>query len=159
MGDKKRFEVLADYIEENYPAAEYRRVLDVAGGGGCLALELADRGYIVEVVDPRRTLPPKKVRRAKRNLMGMITRRQEPFQATMAKEADLVVALHPDGATEQAALASEFCPVVIMPCCNYWAGHEGDVTNAVREVFGRLRGVFSEIELPITGRNILLEAR
>lgn len=158
MGDTKRFEILADWIEENYPAETHRRVQDVAGGGGCLALELADRGYIVEVIDPRKTLPPKKVRKAKRGLMGMVKRRREEYRSDMALDADLVVGLHPDGATREIALAADHCPVVIVPCCNYWPGHHGDVANAVRFLWMHLGVCIREHDLPMTGKNLLLRA-
>lgn len=159
MGDVRRFEVFADWIEERFPPDRFRRVLDVAGGGGMLALELADRGYMVKVVDPRKSRPPARERRSRRNLLGLVEYVQERFQPSMATEADLVIGLHPDGATKAICEAVDHAPVVIVPCCNYWPGHDGDVTNAVRAELSRRGACMMETTLPMNGRNLLIRGQ
>lgn len=43
---------LARFVARCFPARVYRRVADVAGGRGYLAMELARRGYRVTIIDP-----------------------------------------------------------------------------------------------------------
>lgn len=156
MGDKHRAEVFVDFIEKQYPANRFRRVLDVAGGAGYVSLELALRGYSPTIVDPRATDLRRKDRRAYRLERGRITRLMQPFEAEMAQDADLVVAMHPDGATEEAARASRFAPSMLVPCCNYWSGHEGAVENAVRRVLNEITGGCWETQLDMKGKNLVL---
>lgn len=151
MGDIKRAAIFADFIERNYPPDRFRRVLDVAGGAGYVSVELTKRGYDCVIVDPRRTAPAKR----DRSMLGRIERRLELFEAEMAKDADLVVAMHPDGATEAATRACVYAPALIVPCCNYWDGHEGPIEGAVRNTMMKLANCW-EAELPMKGKRLVL---
>lgn len=144
MGDNNRAKVFVDFIERNYPVDRFKRVLDVAGGAGLVSLELIKRGYDPIVIDPKRFRHSK------------VSRMHRRFEAEMAKDADLVVAMHPDGATQEATRAARYAPSVIVPCCNYWPGHHGDVAEAVRQVLGEINGSYYEDELPISGKNLVL---
>lgn len=102
---------LADIIEEQFPPSEYRRVLDVAGGNGELAIELWARGYAdVCIVDPA---PVRREQIA-------VRRRRKVYHRDMAMHADLVVGYRPDSAAEEMCDGVVHAPVLIVPCCNYW---------------------------------------
>ncbi len=158
MGDIKRFEVFADFIERNFPARYFPRVIDVAGGGGYLSLELILRGYEPVLVDPRKTNVRKKVRKERRKEMAKLERRFELFTPDMAADADLVVGMHPDGATEAICEAASFAHVALVPCCNYWRGRSGPIEDIV---IGRLREIGDpwEAVLPMSGKNRVMVSK
>lgn len=108
-GDPGRFEVVADYIYENY-GRSVRYIADVAGGQGLLTRILNKKyNYQAEVVDPRGWV-----------LRG-VPNRAEEFNAGLAGYYDLVVGLHPDEATRAVAEAARLRPAILIPCCNFWA--------------------------------------
>lgn len=119
MGDRKRSEVLAEFIRKNFPSAKYNKVLDVAGGQGNLALLLTKLGYSVIVVDPRRTNLSKKERKEQRQKRLHFDRVRQKFTKEYEGIFDLIVGLHPDEATlpimEWAALNK--IAYVVVPCC------------------------------------------
>lgn len=105
MADKRRFELFALYLRERFPEA--RRVYDVAGGMGRLNQELGKRGFEALTFDVRvKRLP---VPFAERRLTL-----EEPCAC------DLVVGMHPDGATSVivAYAARHKVPFSIVPCCS-----------------------------------------
>ncbi|MGI8913656.1 MAG: hypothetical protein ACR2JY_07705 [Chloroflexota bacterium] len=108
-GDPQRFDILADFIADRF-GNSIKTVADVAGGQGLLARMLRKRNnYDCEVIDPRGW-----------TLKG-VSARQEEFDPTMAPYYDLVVGLHPDEALRAVAQAALMRPVVLVPCCNFWA--------------------------------------
>jgi hypothetical protein len=111
-GDPNRFRVVADYIAERYGRSiEY--IADVAGGRGMLARILGKKyNYACEVVDPRGWV-----------LKGVESRQAE-FDPSLAAYYDLVVGLHPDEALRAVAAAALVRPVVLIPCCNFWASEK-----------------------------------
>ncbi|MBI5547444.1 MAG: hypothetical protein HY901_26475 [Deltaproteobacteria bacterium] len=139
MADKRRFELFARFLAERFPDA--RRVFDVAGGMGRLNEELTRLGREVTTFDSRHKRL--KVRFVERHF-GL----EEPC------ECDLVVGLHPDGATrvivEYAALHR--VPFAVIPCCSDngmpyrpWMRHLADLA--------RERGLrVEEADLPMQGR-------
>ncbi|MEW6430864.1 MAG: hypothetical protein AB1730_05090 [Myxococcota bacterium] len=105
MADKRRFELFADLLVQRFPGA--RRVFDVAGGMGRLNEALTRRGLDVTTFDRRHKHLP--VRFAERD-----------FTLDEPCECDLVVGLHPDGATRVIIeyAARHQVPFAVVPCCS-----------------------------------------
>lgn len=129
MGDSKRFSIVAEFIFKNFPPSKYPKVADVAGGMGYLSLALKEKGYTPTIIDPRKSNLHKKDRKK--------TKHRKPFERMvknytpeLAQNFDLIIGLHPDGATEALARTINK-PVVIIPCCNYWSGPEKHGTSSV----------------------------
>lgn len=105
MADKRRFELFARFLVERFPDA--RRVYDVAGGMGRLNEELTRLGREVTTFDVRHKRLP--VRYAER-----LFTLDEPC------EAELVVGLHSDGATQLCLdyAAKHRIGFAVVPCCS-----------------------------------------
>lgn len=105
MADKRRFELFARYLRGRFPQA--RRVFDVAGGMGRLNEELGKLGMSAVTFDARRKHLP----------VAFAERR---FSLEEPCACELVVGMHPDGATrlivEYAARHRVFFSIV--PCCS-----------------------------------------
>jgi len=130
----KRAEVLSNWIVETY-GAEYLAggtVLDVAGGRGDLAFELAiKKGINCVVVDPR----PAKLKRWQAKLVKkkevklpehhQLYFDQQFFSSSKVDPASirLVVGMHPDEATESIVdtSLSAGLPCCVVPCCVFSA--------------------------------------
>jgi hypothetical protein len=104
MADKRRFDIFASFLVERFAAP---RIFDIAGGQGRLNEALTKLGRTVTTFDLRHKHLP--VRYAQR-----IFTLEEPC------ETDLLVGMHPDGATrviiEYAALHRR--PFAVVPCCS-----------------------------------------
>lgn len=110
-GDPLRFEVLAEYIAENYKS-KVNRIADVAGGQGMLTRILRKKyNFDAEVIDPKDF-----------TLVG-VPKRKEEYKAEMADYYDLIVGLHPDEALHEVVESALVRPTIIIPCCNFWT-HE-----------------------------------
>jgi hypothetical protein len=139
MADKRRFELFAQFISERFPAT---RIFDIAGGQGRLNESLTKLGHTVTTFDLRhKHLPVRFAQRA--------------FTLEEPCEADLLVGMHPDGATriiiEYAALHR--LPFAVVPCCsdnsmpyNPWMRHLAELARA--RGFARVE----EHSLPMEGR-------
>lgn len=105
MADKRRFELFARFVRESYPAA--RRVYDVAGGMGKLNAELEKLGLETTTFDARHKRLD--VRYAERRFTL-----EEPCAC------DVVVGMHPDGATRVIVeyAAKHKVPFAVVPCCS-----------------------------------------
>jgi hypothetical protein len=118
-GDPRRFEALAQFIAERFPRPGTQTVLDVGGSMGILCYHLARLGYEVTVVDPRRRDVKRHYRKLARR--GGFHMRMHYVQRVLLPEddADLLVGLHPDEATEwvvrQAVRRGR--AFVVVPCC------------------------------------------
>lgn len=104
MADKRRFEFFAQFLVRQFPAS---RIFDIAGGMGRLNEALTSLGKQVTTFDVRHKRL--NVRYAER-----IFTLEEPC------EAELVVGMHPDGATR---LILEYAsrhriPFAVVPCCS-----------------------------------------
>ncbi|HVY60721.1 MAG TPA: hypothetical protein VHF22_03665 [Planctomycetota bacterium] len=104
MADPRRFELFADLIVARFAAP---RIFDVAGGAGRLNAELTARGRTVTTFD----------RKPKRLDVRYAERR---FTLDEPCECDLVVGMHPDGATR---VIVEYArrwrvPFAVVPCCS-----------------------------------------
>ena len=117
MADKRRFDLFAAFVTERFGAK--RRVFDVAGGMGKLNEALTKLGHDVTTFDTRHKHLP--VRYAQR-----LFTLEEPC------EADVVVGMHPDGATRVILeyAAKHRIPFAVVPCCsdngmayNLWRKH------------------------------------
>ena len=139
MADKRRFDLFAALLVERFPDAA--RVFDIAGGTGKLNESLTQLGRDVTTFDVRhKHLPVKFAER--------IFTLDEPC------EADLVVGMHPDGATRVIVeyAGRHRIPFAVVPCCSDngmpykpWMRHLAEL--------GREQGLaVEEAELPMDGR-------
>jgi hypothetical protein len=140
MADKRRFDLFAQLLVEHYPSA--RRVFDVAGGQGRLNEALTRLGRSCTTFDLRHKRLP--VQYAER-----IFTLEEPC------EADLVVGMHPDGATRVIIeyAAKHRLPFAVVPCCsdnsmpyNPWRRHLAELARELG--FPHVE----EVVLPMEGR-------
>ncbi len=162
MGDRARAEVFASFIWKTFPEAV--SIADVAGGHGDLSYWLAIGGREPTIIDPRAARFPKWIQRdlRKRRLRG---ERTNPIRRVVASvedvelgEFDLVVALHPDQATEPTILGCLASGVdfAIVPCCVFPL----DQTRYTREgwvsyLVSLAPGIQSS-RLPIRGANLAI---
>ncbi len=139
MADKRRFELFAQFLVSQYPQAT--RVFDIAGGMGRLNEALTALGRQVTTFDRRAKHLP--VRFAER-----LFTLDEPC------DCDLVVGMHPDGATRIIIeyAAHHRVPFAVVPCCsdnsmpyNPWMRHLTELALA--------QGLTAtEVTLPMSGR-------
>lgn len=108
MGDKRRFNLLAEFIKARVPQSA--RIADVAAGKGYLSLALKERGY------NRITAFEPEPRRCVIRGLPLLARR---FQMTDAAQFDVIVGMHPDGATEEIICgAGKYDKeMFLVPCC------------------------------------------
>jgi len=146
MGDETRFEVLTEYIFHNFP--NVRKIADVAGGMfGHLNISLTKCGYDVTTIDPRFGYRDY-------NCYGMGV----PYHENMASAFDLIVGLHPDGATESIVYSANFKPIIIVPCCNHWEGerygrYKRNIVLTIRNYLEENDIQFEEGKLLMSGAN------
>ena len=143
MGDSRRFDVTAAFIAKNFRPC---RVADVAGGKGEMSTALRKYGFDCTVIDTRKGAG-----------------RCAKFTLAMVTDYDLLVGLHPDGATEtlaQAALSGK--PVVIVPCCQFWQGIDSHgatgMVDTIRRYWRKHKIDFWETQLKMNGKNVVLVA-
>ncbi|MDD4779172.1 MAG: hypothetical protein PHT02_01020 [Tissierellia bacterium] len=106
MGDINRFKVFADFIERNY---KYNKnILDVAGGQGGLSIELKRKGYNPTIIDPK----------IKSNINN-VNKIKGYYTDNINIDYDLVVGMHPDGATEYIVrnAVKNNKKFAVVPCC------------------------------------------
>ncbi|WP_224243429.1 methyltransferase domain-containing protein [Hyalangium gracile] len=139
MADKRRFDLFARFIVERFAAP---RIFDIAGGQGRLNEALSRLGREVTTFDLRhKHLPVRFAQRA--------------FTLEEPCEAELLVGMHPDGATRIIIeyAAKHRLPFAVVPCCsdnsmpyNPWMRHLAELA--------RERGfpVVQEHCLPMEGR-------
>ncbi len=139
VADLRRFELFAELLVAQFPAAQ--RVYDVAGGMGKLNAELTARGREVTTFDTR----------------------WKRGEVTLAEPCvcDLVVGMHPDGATRIIVeyAAHHGVPAAVVPCCadngmSYkpWMRH-------LAELGTQLGLDVEEVELSMRGRARVLLLR
>ena len=146
MADLRRFSVFAQFLAERFSA---RRVFDVAGGMGKLNQALTALGHQVATFDRRH-----------RHLD--VPYAQRTFTLDEPCEAELVVGLHPDGATRVIIeyAARHRIPFAVVPCCSDngmsykpWMRHLAELARA--QGFDEV----GEATLPIRGRARVLYGR
>jgi hypothetical protein len=151
MGDSKRFQILAEFIRRNYPGKE--RVLDVAGGQGNLSIELVKRGYECEIIDPRKSIPSREEKEICRRIGRSIPRIRRLYEVGHSIGFDLIVGLHPDGATREICRTTKIKDIVLVPCCNYWKPGLGNVEQFIENYLRSEKTRFNLTALPMGGRN------
>ena len=139
MADKRRFDLFAELLRARFPEA--KRVFDVAGGMGKLNEALSRRGCEVITFDRRHKHLP-------------VTFAEREFTLEEPCACELVVGMHPDGATRVIIdyAAKHRVPFAIVPCCSDnsmpykpWMRHLSELATA--------QGlVVTEVELPMEGR-------
>lgn len=119
MGDPRRFDLFARFIARLVPYGERMRmrVADVAAGKGSLSWELRRHGFLN--ITP---FEPKPRRGGQVRRLGIAV---TDFTPGMAENFDLIVGMHPDGATDCIldGAARFGALAVISPCCvrpNAW---------------------------------------
>ena len=146
-GDPKRFDAVADFIEERFNG-QIRYIADVAGGMGVLTRLLSKKNFACELIDPRRTV-----------LKG-ITHRPEKFRVEMADYYDLLVGLHPDGALRELGEAALIRPAVMIPCCNFWDDQrrgQRELLEAIEDFYRQHAVQFERVVLDFKGpKNIAI---
>ena len=144
MGDTKRFRLLAEFIERNYPNID--TVLDVAGGSnGYLASELRKRDYTVRTIDP-----------CSRDIADFFTLdKLRDLEKEQKQKFDLIVGVHPDGATREICRAAKTHDIVIVPCCNMWTEKEPNIYRLIQNYLRTNRIEYALLMLPMRGRNIV----
>lgn len=159
MGDPRRNVVFAEFIAATWPDIRLR-IADVAGGKGELAAELYRRGFrSVVTFDKRRN----------RANPARSHYRYAFFEPEMADDFDLLVAMHPDEATDvvMAAAIERRLPYAVVPCCarpQAWPFDEGldpDIRQRLWFVhlIHRAKDKGSAVEmraLPMSGANVVL---
>ena len=107
-GDEARFEEVAEFVYKRF-GNSIKYIADVAGGQGMLSRILNKKyNYDTEVIDPRHY-----------QVVGVKNRECE-YKSDMAGFYDLVIGLHPDEAIRDVVESSKTCPILVIPCCNFW---------------------------------------
>jgi hypothetical protein len=139
MADLRRFDLFAELLCSRFPAP---RVFDVAGGQGKLNEALTNRGREVTTFD---------LRHKRLNVRYA----QRPFTLDEPCACDLVVGMHPDGATRLIIeyAAKHRVPFAVVPCCSDngmpykpWMRHLAELATGLG--FARVE----EALLPMQGR-------
>ena len=146
MADKRRFELFAHFLRDRFPAS--RRVYDVAGGMGRLNVELTRVGFDTLTFDIR----------SKRLPVAFAERR---FSLDEPCDCDLVVGMHPDGATRLIVqyAAKHRKPFSIVPCCSDDGSPYRTWMKVVRELAEQAGYHVEESLLPMAGRARVLTGR
>ncbi len=146
MADKRRFDLFAAFVTQHFPAAQ--RAFDIAGGMGKLNAALTTRGLDVLTFD-------------KRWKHDDVQYAQRLFTLAEPCACDVVVGMHPDGATRIIVEYAHKHRVgfAIVPCCSDngmpykpWMRHLAELgTSLGLEV--------AEHALPMIGRARVLVGR
>jgi hypothetical protein len=157
MGDSRRFDLFGAVVARNLDRA--MSIADIAGGKGLLRANLYERGFRnVTSWDKRR-----------RYAKGRLGYRFEYFDHRTAPTYDAVVAMHPDGGTDEAIVyaGERRVPAIVCPCCaipsaaTYW-GARGSYSQWMTHLVRLAERVGLEVTrtaLPMTGRNQVLILR
>lgn len=154
MGDKRRFDLFAKLIRKQFDPKQYRRVADVASGKGHLQISLRQHGFHKVVSFDNRWKGPRTGRRHYRHTF---------FDAGVRERFDLLVGMHPDGATDviidQAARYET--PFVVCPCCaipnaHLFSGPRSEWVCHLMKLAERLGFSVQEFALRMNGANRVL---
>lgn len=160
MGDKRRFNLFADLIVKHFPPAYYHNIADVAAGKGHLQLALRERGYKNVISFDKRK---RKFRVRKAGIKQDYHYRW--FDSRVKQNFDLIVALHPDEATDHVIVEAGKgrIPFVLCPCCvkpdavTYWGSYKFEEwVNHLKRLALKDNFEIQEIYLKMQGRNLVL---
>lgn len=149
MGDKNRGAVLEKFINYHFHVSIYPNVLIPADGNFVIASRLSDRQ--VTVIDP-------KIRGKKQNF---ITAKKSLFFSSSEIKSDLIIGLHPDGATGEIMdyVVINNIPCVIVPCCHLGKYSEcRDWIDFMVKFFSQAGFSVETFDLKIEGENRLVKA-
>ena len=165
MGDSRRSKAFAGFVQETFPQSQ--RIADIAGGSGQLSFWLHELGKEPTIIDPCETRLPSWLRRKLRKQslregrLVQVPRLRKTIEEVNLDSFDLLVAMHPDEATEPAlrqALDHDM-DFAIVPCCVF----PMDGVKRSREEWPHyLASLAPGIEtaaLPIAGANTVLWRR
>ena len=146
MADKRRFDLFAGFVIEQFPAA--RRVFDIAGGMGKLNEALTARGLDVTTFD-------------KRWKHADVKYAQRLFTLDEPCDADVVIGMHPDGATRIIVeyAARHGVGFAIVPCCSDNGMPYKPWMRHLAELGQGLGLAVTEAELPMQGRARVIVGR
>jgi hypothetical protein len=165
MGDRHRFREFASFIHRTFPDA--KPVADVAGGHGELACWLDERGKEPVIIEPREAAFPRWVQRtlrtraARTGHLASKARLRTHVPAVDLRTFDLIVALHPDAATEptlRAAVAHSI-DIALVPCCVFPLDGIKRSMSAWLTYLAALAPDVHIAALPIVGANVVLGRR
>ncbi len=119
---KFRFQLLHQWIVQHIAPC---RVADIGGGKGLMAYLLGQSGWQARVIDPVHQALPTKYkdlatdRQVHIDPSATVARLDRVFAPEMARDFDLLIALHAHGCTIMMidAAAAYRCQVILLPCC------------------------------------------
>jgi hypothetical protein len=159
MGDKRRFDKIASFVEEYLPPRMKEiEIADIAGGKGFLQLALRERGFTnVTTWDKRHHLRRRKV-----------NYRYQLFKWDEKKRYDLIIGMHPDEATDHMILYAAkhkitaiICPCCIKPSATFYNGpHKYPLWLEYLKKLAVTNGLFvKEYNMSINGRRTVIVLR
>ena len=162
MGDRNRAWEFACFLTRTFPHAD--RIADVAGGHGELSYWLHELGRDAVVVEPRDVRFPRWIQRDLRKRavrdghLTIIERVTLPIEQVDLGAYDLVVALHPDQATEPAVRAAVAHGVdfAVVPCCVFAMDGTKYSSQGWLDYLASLAPGTRTGRLPIEGANTVL---
>jgi hypothetical protein len=163
--DGRRFRVFAEFIHKTYP--QVHRVADVAGGHGGVSFHLYRFGYAATIIDERDVHLPGRLKRVlrkesvKQGRIVEIPRLVKRVQDVDLGSYDLIVALHPDEATEHVVRAGieHGKDFAVVPCCVFPLDGVRRSREEWREYLISLSPDIKTAQLPIDGANVVLYRR
>ena len=160
--ERRRFHVFAQFIHETFPEA--KSIADVAGGVGILSYYLHKLGHNPTIIDSRLTRLTNYYRRRlrKQSLKEgrdiQIKRLVKRVEEIDLSAFDLIVALHPDQATEHAVRAAikHSKSFAIVPCCVLAIDGISRSQEGWTEYLSSLAPDVARATLPMDGANVVL---
>jgi hypothetical protein len=165
MGDRNRAFEFACFVDATFPNAS--RIADVAGGHGEVSYWLHELGRRSVVIEPRDARLPRWIQRhlrkraVREGSLTTIERIRRPVQEADLTTFDVVVALHPDEATEPAvrAAAEHDLDFAVVPCCVFAIDGAKYSSQSWIQYLASLAPGARTSQLPITGANTVLWRR
>ncbi len=166
VGDVRRFREFASFIVRTFISAHH--IADIAGGHGDLAYWLHELGRHAVIIDPREaTFSRRRIHHALRKQavrsgrLVSIERQRVLIEDVGLSEFDLIVALHPDEATEPAlrAAVAHGIDFAIVPCCVFPLDGVRRTQEEWLHYLASLAPGVQVSKLPIAGANVVLWKR
>jgi len=152
MGDINRGPIFATFIKKQFP--KIKTILCVADGKGMVARSLANKGFVVKVIEPKPRLEG--------NTHKNIIYKKGYFTRIHSIEEDIIVAMHPDEATIEVikAATKQKKPFAIVPCCRKAMNPKEIPNGGFNEWINYLKKI-AEIDvqekyLKMNGKNLVL---
>jgi hypothetical protein len=160
--ERRRFHVFAQFIHETFPEA--KNIADVAGGVGILSYYLFEFGHTPTIIDCRRTRLTNYYRRRlrKQSLKEgrdiRIKRFVKRVEEIDLSAFDLIVALHPDQATEHAVRDAVKCgkSFAVVPCCVFPIDGVRRTQEGWKDYLSSFAPGVARTTLPMDGANVVL---